>query len=279
MLMTIEVGHSSSAKTSAIIDYTLATLVLLYSRLTGLTTVFTFHYARSHSNLAPSASDPYLLPLPNDGLDTSTLGARPYVFHRSSRISAMVLKTLDFQSPQGSIASGLGEIYSETGVVFYQLSLLTNDLALSECLYAVVPNDFKEEVCAPKIISRPVIAKTPAKVFSDFIVPNGYVDWEYEDSPYIATAEEDPGVQGRASLAVHQEDLYTISLEWLENEIHDASTGASPTVGFDQGLDLIQNKIEVKLASAVATMETLYVEFSGPQKAAHTHSISADFVL
>ena len=278
--MTIEVGHSRWAKTYAIINYTPATLVLLYSRLTGLTTVFTFQYARSHSNFAPSASDPYLLPLPNDGLDTSnSLGASPYVFHRSSRISAMVLKTLDFQSPQGSIASGLGQIYSESGIVFYQLSLLTNDLALSECLYVVVPDDFVQEVCPPKTISRPVIAKTPAKVLSDFVVPNGYVDWEYEDSLYIPTAEEDPRVQGRASLAVHQEDPYTISFEWLESEIHDASTGASPTVGFDQGLDLIQNKIVVKLASAVAIMETLYVEFSGPQKAAHTHSISTDFIL
>lgn len=277
--MTIEVGHSRWAKTFAIIDYIPATLVLLYSRLTGLTTVFTFQYAGSHSDLAPSASDPYLLPLPNDGLDTSTLGASSYVFHGSSRISAMVLKTLDFQSPQGSIASGLGQIYSESGVVFYQLSLLTNDLALSECLYVVVPNDFEEEICPPKTIGRPVIAKTPAKVFSDFIVPNGYVDWEHEDSLHIPTAEEDPSVRGRASLAVHQEDPYTISFEWLESEIHDASTGASPTVGFDQGLDLIQNKLEVKLASAVATMETLYVEFFGPQKAAHTHSISTDFIL
>ena len=261
--MTTEVGHSRCAKTFAVVDYAPATLALLYSRLTGLTTVFTFQYARSHSNLAPSASDPYLLPLPNDGLDTLTLGASPHVLYRSSRISAMVLKALDFQSPQGSIASGLGQNYSESGVVFYQLSLLTNDLALSECLYVVVPNDFKAEVCPPETISRSVIAKTPAKVFSDFIVPSGYVDWEYEELPYIPTAEEEPDVESRASLAVHQEDPYTISFEWLESEIQDAFTSASPTTGFDQGLDLIQNKIEVKLASAVPTMETLYVEFSG----------------
>ena len=176
----------------------------------------------------------------------------------------MVLKALDFQSPQGSIASGLGQIYSESGVVFYQLSLLTNDLALSECLYVVVPNDFKAEVCPPETISRSIIAKTPAQVFSDFIVPSGCVEWEHEDLPYIPTGEEEPDVESRASLAVHQEDPYTISFEWLESEIQDALTGASPTIGFDQGLDLIQNKIEVKLASAVATMETLYVEFSGP---------------
>ena len=258
--MTIEVGHSRCAKTVAVIDYAPATLVLLYSRLTGLTTVFTFQCARSHSNLAPSASDPYLLPLPSDGVDTSSLRASPHVLHRSFRISTMVLKALDFQSPQGSIASGLGQIYCESGVVFYQLSLLTNDLALSECLYVVVPNDFRAEVCPPEIISRSVIAKTPAKIFSDFIVPSGYVDWEYEDLPYIPTAEEELDVESRANLAVHQEDLYTISFEWLESEIQDALTRASPTTGFDQGLDLIQNKIEVQLASAVPTMETLYVE-------------------
>ena len=262
--MTIEVGHSRCAKTFAVIDNTPATLVLLYSRLTGLTTVFTFQHARSHSNSASSASDPYLLSLPNEGLDISTIGASSHVLHGSSRISAMVLKALDFQSPQGSIASGLGQIYSESGVVFYQLSLLTNDLALSECLYVMVPNDFKAEVCPPETISRSVIAKTPAKVFSDFIVPSGYVDWEYEDLSYIPTAEEEPDVESRASLAVHQEDPYTISFEWLESEIHDALTGTSPTISFDQGLDLIQDKIEVKLASAVATMDTLYVEFSGP---------------
>ena len=263
MLMTIGVCNSRCVKTSAIIDFAPAILVLLYSRLTGLTTVFTFQYARSHSNLAPSASDPYLLPLANDGLDISTLGATPHVLHRSSRISAMVLKAVDFQSPRDYIPSGLGQIYSESGIVFYQLSLLTNDLALSEGLYVVVPSDFKAEVCLPKTISRSVIAKTPAKVFSDFVVPNGYVDWEYEDLSSIPTANEEPDVESRASLAVHQEDPYTISFEWLESEIQDAIIGASPTTDFYQGLELIQNKIEVKLASAVPTMETLYVEFSG----------------
>ena len=279
MLMTIEVSHFTWARTFAVIEYVPATLVLLYSRLTGLTTVFTFQYASSPSNSTPSASDPYLLPLHNDALDTSTFEASPYVLHRSSKISAMVLKALDFESPQGSIASGLGQIYSESGVVFYQLSLLTNDLALSECLYVVVPNDFKAEVCPPETINRSVIAKTPAKVFDDFIVPNGYVDWEYEDLPYISTAEEETDFESRASLTVHQEDPYTISFEWLESEIQDALIGASPTTGFEQSLDLIQNKIEAKLVSAVPAMETLYVECSGLYTAAHTHSISTDFIL
>lgn len=276
--MTIEkVSYSVCASTLPTAYRAPATLVLLYSRLTGLINAFTFQYARSSSNTAPSSSDPYLLPLPNEGSDVLALRAKSLGSHRSSRISAIVIKAMNYESPKGSILSGLGKSYFENGVSFYQLSLLTNDLAVSECLYAEVQNGFKAELWPPNTISRLEIAKTPAKVFDDFVVPNGYVDRDYEDLSDNRIAEEESRAESRASLTVLNEDPCTISFEWLSNEIHDTLTDASPTMAFHENLDLLQNVIEDKVASGNPIMETLYVKYYDPKKASATHSISLGF--
>lgn len=235
------------------------TLVLLYSRLTGLTNVFTFQHSKSYSNLAQSSSDPYLLPLPNDGPDVLAPRTNPYGSHRNSRVTAVTLKAMKYESPWGSIPSGLGQSYFERDVAFYQLSLLTNDLALSECLYAELPKEFKTELCPPNTISRLEIAKTPAKVLSDFIVPNGYLDRDVEDLPHDGTADEGSDTDSKASLAVLDEDPCTINFEWVENEIRGTLTSTSPTTAFDRNLELLQNDIEEKVVLGVPTMETLYV--------------------
>ncbi|CAF9910222.1 MAG: hypothetical protein ALECFALPRED_006424 [Alectoria fallacina] len=233
------------------------TLVLLYSRLTGLVNAFTFQYARSSSNLAPCASDPYFLSLPNDGLDVVVSRANPHDSRRCSKISAISLKAMKYESPQGSTLSGLGQIYFENDVAFYQLSLLTNDLALSESLYAQLPKEFDAELCAPNTISRLEIAKTPAKIFRTFIIPNGYVDRDDKDSPQNRTTEERSDAESRASPAVLDEDPWTISFEWLETEIHGNLTDASPATAFHENLELLRTEIEDRVASGVPTMETL----------------------
>ena len=167
---------------------------------------------------------------------------------------------MKYESPQGSILSGLGQIYFENDVAFYQLSLLTNDLALSECLYAEVQNDFRTDLCPPNTISRLEIAKTPAKVLGDFVVPDGHFDRNYEDSSHNSAAEEESDAESRISLAVLNDDPYTISFEWLEKEIY-GTTDAYPTKPFHECLDFLQNEIEEKIASGVPTMETLYVKY------------------
>lgn len=168
---------------------------------------------------------------------------------------------MKYESPQGSILSGLGQVYLENDVVFYQLSLLTNDLALSECMYAEVQDGFGSELCPPSTISRLEIAKTPAKVISDFVVPNGYVDRDYEDSSHNSVAEEESDAESRTSLAALDHDPYTISSEWLEKEIHGTPTDAYSTRPFHECLDFLQNEIEEKVASGVPTIETLYVKY------------------
>lgn len=153
----------------------------------------------------------------------------------------------------------MGQIYFEKDVAFYQLSLLTNDLALTECLYAELPNEFRLEVCPPNTISRLEVAKTPAKILSDFIAPNGYVDRDGEDLPSNGTADEGSDTDSQASLAVREEDPCTISFEWLDNEIRGTLTDASSATAFHQNLDFLQNDIEEKIESGAPSMETLYV--------------------
>ena len=245
--------------------------MLLYSRLTGLTNAFTFHYTRSYSNSALSASDPYFLPLPKDVPDVLALRASGYGSHGGPRILAINLRAIKYESPRSSIISGLGKIYFENHVKFYQLSLLTNDLALSECLYAEVPNEFTGELWPPNTISRLEIAKTPARILDDFIVPNGYVDRDNEDSPHNLTVEKESDAESGASFAALGEVLCTISLEWLENEIYSRLTDASTKLAFHESLDFLRNEIEDKVSSGVPTMETLYVKHHAPKKASRTH--------
>ena len=162
---------------------------------------------------------------------------------------------MKYESPQGSSIYGLGKTYVDNDVEFYQLSLLTKDFTLLECLYAEVPTGFNAEVRPPKVVSRLEIAKTPAKVVSDFIVPNGYVDREYEDSPHNRTAEEESDSESRTSLAVLYEDPFTINFEWLEN---GTLTGPPLTIAFHEILESLQTGIEDKVVSGVSIME-LYV--------------------
>ena len=234
-----------------------ATLVLLYSRLTGLTNVFTFQYARSYSNLTPSTSDPYFLSMPHDEPYVPISKGNPCVSHTSSKISALSIKAVKYESPMGSIPSGLGQIYLENDLIFYQLSLLTNDLTLTECLYVDVHNDLEADLRPPDIVNRFEIAKTPANIISDFIVPDGYVDQEYEDSQHHSSAKGESDAESGASLALHYEDPYTIPFDWLDHEYHSALTNASFHIDFHDHLDLLQNEIEDMLASEISTMSTL----------------------
>ena len=227
--------------------------------------------------MAPYASDPYILTLPTDEPAIFTSGTTSFGSHRSSRISAIILQAIRYESPQGSVLSGPGKIFHENGVAFYQLSLLTNDLALSECLYAEVHNNFKAELCPPNTVRHSHIAKTPSKTFDQFIVPDGYIDREYEASPDERAADEVSETENRASLVVPNEDPHTISFEWLENEIHDTLNNAFPTVAFDEGLELLRNAIEDKMSSGIMTTESLYVKHYDPTQYSPTHSISIGF--
>lgn len=266
--MKERVGHMTCASIFTYADHAPATIVLLYSRLTRLTNVFTFQYEKSHSPLAPSASDPYLLPLPEIGLDDLGSSANPHVSHRNPTISAVIFKALKYESPQGSIISGLGQIYLENDVTFYQLSLLTNDLALLECLYAEVQTDFEAELCLPNTVSRLEIAKTPSHIVSDFIVPDGYVDREYEVSSHNASAEEESDDQSRAGLALPHWDMWTISFIWLDNEVYSSMTDLSLITDFHEYLELLHKEIEDKVGLELSSMETLYVKCHDANKAA-----------
>ena len=184
---------------------------------------------------------------------------------------------MKYETPKGSFPSGLGQIRFINDVTFYQLSILTNDLALSECLYVDVQHGFEAELCPPNTISRLEIAKTPAKVLDDFLVPHGYVDRDYEDSPPTGTPGEAPDPESQASIAVLNEDRYTISFEWLENEIHSTLTDASHITSFHGSLDLLRNEIEDKVASGAPAMETLYVKSYDPKNPPRTYFISIGF--
>lgn len=228
--------------------------------------------------MAPYASDPYILTLPIDEPGIFTSRTSSFGSHRSSGISTINLQAIRYESPQGSMLSGVGKIFYENGVAFYQLSLLTNDLALSECLYAEVHNNLKAELCPPNTVRHSTIAKTPSKTFDQFIVPDGYIDREYEASPDDRAADEVSETENRASLVVPNEDQYTISFEWLENEVHDTLNNAFPTVAFDEGLELLRNAIEDRMSSGNMTTESLYVRHYEPTKDSPANSISIGYV-
>ena len=209
----------------------------------------------------PSTSDPYLLRLPSNDSDVPVPRKNAHVSQNSSGISAISLKAVKYESPIGSISSDLGQTHIEKNIVFYQLSLLTNNLTLYECLYADVKHDFTAELRPPELVRRVRVAKSPAKTVDDFIVPDGYVDREDEDLPDISSAEEQSNAESEDNLGSVHEDPYTISFEWLESEIHDRLTDVNLTTNFRDHLDFLLNMIEDSFASGVSTMKLLYVAF------------------
>ncbi|KAK3170886.1 hypothetical protein OEA41_002970 [Lepraria neglecta] len=237
---------------------TAATKILLYSRLSGLVTVFAFQDAMSLSKQALSALDPYSLELSTEEKSVLRSDRDAHDLHTDTRISDVVLKAVPNDNPDEYMPSCQGQSLVTERVNYYQLSILTHDLALSEGLYAEVDEDSRFSIDPPDTRTRREFSKTPVKVLDDFIVPDVFDDHDYQSSEERL---ESPSAQhdlehGKARSIKPDEDPWTISLGWLEKEVHASLSERSPS--FDECLAALYATIKETLALQDTPLETLH---------------------
>ncbi len=241
-----------------------ATLVVLYSRLTSLSTIFTFSMSQNPLGTPLSISDPYLLPLA-DSASKSESNDPQQLSEESPSLSSLELRCVEYQSPRRSNPSGLGALYREKSIRFYHLSAIYSDLSLRQCLYVGQKATDPTDVQLPAVQNRESIFKTPMFISKDgFIVPNRVSAKDWED-PNIESGPRG-GLERKVGRykSTTGEDPFTLNFEWLEREVQSLSGPSSnPNKDDSSGANLdlclqsIQSTLEDKLQSSTPGLELL----------------------
>ena len=196
------------------------TMIILYSRLTGLATVYNFEI--SPSGHPYSASDPYVLTL-GDVMDTS--GRLVILDHpnQAKSISTIVLRDVEYKVHSGTIPSGLGHQYMKRNVRFYRLSALFNDLSLEHSLYASIPVDRSTPIQPPGF-ELPAEPRSVVKVVKDtFVVSHGISHEEAHTESNLLYDREHTMAKEDTS---DHDDQWTVNLEWLERYIRKSASSS-----------------------------------------------------
>lgn len=241
-------------------------MVILYSSLTAISTVFSFQISIVPPGLPLSVSDPFLLPLIHKGQNRYA----PILSHCSSTkqpsVTTLELNRVKYDILDESPPAGLGSQYRECGIRFYQLTILYNDQSLCECLYASqLTSDFTQ-IQPPRTRKLAGTLKIPTKVVDHgFIVPNRLSPGDFEDFIRPPVSQEQKKGKTAIETLHSEEDPWTLNFEWLERKISELSPRSSadqvsqynPRTPFDDCLDLIRSAIIEKVADSTSGIETL----------------------
>jgi hypothetical protein len=240
-------------------------MVVLYSRLTSLSTIFTFGMLQSPLNIPLSISDPYLLPLVNREYD-SNLHSHQRSSAETTSVSSLELRVTKYEVQKGFNPSGLGALYRERGVRFYQLSIFYTDLSLQQCVYVGQAATDPSHVQLPTAQNREDILKTPMLISEGgFVVPNRVSAEEWIDpnlEPEAVTQLQKKSGRDKSDL---DEDPWTLNFEWLEREIQSLSRRSSATLNtenssranLDECLERVFTATENKLKSGAPQLQLL----------------------
>ena len=242
------------------------TTLILYSRMTGLPTVYNFKTSSLPKGLPESPSDPYILGLDStigkpDDLASTGHPAQP------KSIFSLVLSRVEYNVHSGSVPSGPGKDYMESGVRFYQLNILFNDLSLEQSLYASSLDGRSSSVQFPvsKISMKP---RSVTKVIEEgSIVPDGVLDTGTVESQIDLRFLRSKEPIVKEEIAVDRGDPWTVNLEWLDRHIQSAAPSFTAlernqfpiTRPFSDVLGTIQSVLENGLSFGGPGIRLLYV--------------------
>ena len=257
---------------------TVATKLLLYSRLSGLVTVFTFQCAMPSLEQCHFALDPYPLELSMEEVGITRSARNVLNIHTKPRILAVVLQAVPYQTPIEYMPSGLGQLGVTKSVDYYQLSILTRNLTLFEKLYVDVNEASGCSGDSPSTRTRKGFPKTLAHVFDDLIVPDGLDNEGYHSSEENA---EGPYVQQdfqhvKAKSTKPDEDSWTITLGWLEKETYNFLSEHSPR--FDESLETLFATVKARFAWEETPLATLHCILNTTISVVDVDKSSADFI-
>lgn len=239
-------------------------MVVLYSRLTNLTSIFTFRMPQSSPKIPLSISDPYLLTLAGTESNSKSHNYQQWSGENPS-VSSLELRVAMYEFRRGSTPSGLGAVYRENSTRFYHLSILYSDLSLQKCIYVGQAVTDSSHVLLPVVQYRQKIHKAPLFVSEDaFIVPNrvSAKDWEDHDlksEPRVGLRKDDGGYESTID-----DDSRTLNFEWLAQGIQNllarsstSNANASSRENLDECLHVIQAATENKLKTSTPQLELL----------------------
>ena len=232
-------------------------LVLLYSRLSGLIMNFTFHHKTSSSEQALSAVDPYIFKLSVEDSGFPRSGAVAYNPCTSSQISDIIIKTVHQNRRNPSVRLGKSENELGNHTIFYQLSVLSHDSTLSEVLCAEVEAVSTVPIHPPNIVTRKSLAKSSAKVFDDFIVPDGFCNQHHHTPGHgLGGPIRQPSPERSATeTPCPDEYQWAVSFQWLQMVIYSAFATPSPNI--DEVLEYLYDKVKERLELEDALLDTL----------------------
>ncbi|KAF2261342.1 hypothetical protein CC78DRAFT_570583 [Lojkania enalia] len=147
-----------------------SSLVLLYSRLNSLLTVFQFRGHELEPTIPISGSDP---------IDLDFHGSLQNSTNNLQRISSIYVDRMTFRESDRVKPSGIGSIYLSDGVCFYRATVVLSDLSVREALLFSIPQAsegcFVEPPSWTTMIypPRPEPSATVVTEEDDFIVPDG----------------------------------------------------------------------------------------------------------
>ena len=240
--------------------------MLLYSRLTSICIVYSFKVSDSPLNLPQSVSDPFLLPLlhQNDNKKITLSRQSPNL---GNVVSCLSLQRVGYDVLNASNSTGIGALYRERGVKFYQLYTLYGDLSLSQCLYVEQTPGDQMQVQTPKITKdTDILKRTVKKSELSFIAPNrSIVHNAVHLDGDLDLEERVDGNKDRTS-EFPDEDPWTLNFRWLDREIQRSLSVSSPNsyavgpgITFEQSIRLLHSAMKKKMTTEDTTIESLYV--------------------
>ncbi|KAL8854719.1 MAG: hypothetical protein Q9221_000501 [Calogaya cf. arnoldii] len=188
-------------------------MVLLYSRFTGLKTLFTLHQAK---RFLSSNFNPYLIWIPN------------HDDFQATHCSTIVLQVLSQKQYSLSAGNERGTSYQENGIEFLRCLILNNDLSLRETYLFTSPRQLLPQTLeAPRSIKRARPPKSSYRVPDHFVIPNGLLDDDAQDWPvqWGRSSSQDVTILSNVKhqVSTPHEDQWTIDFEWLEKYISSSA--------------------------------------------------------
>lgn len=208
-------------------------VVLLYSPLTGLKTVFTLDQA---GHFPSSDFNPYLIRMPS---------------HEDSEAaccSTIVLQVVRQDGHRHSAENEGSSPHQEDSIRLLRCLMLNSDLNLRESyLVTSFPGVLPQTLGAPRSLGRPRPPRSSYRVADNFIIPNGLLDDDPQERSVQAGSSS---IQESNRLSVVRprnssptKDQWTINFEWLKSYI---SSPGAPSL--DERLQPVLGRLDDNLS-------------------------------
>ena len=210
--------------------------------------MFSFKYIPSQKR-AMSIADPHMIPISHE-----------HNLLEGSSLLTLVLQPLPCSSHSHTTAPGSVVNSMDQGTRFYQLNLLSANLALNEGLYAISPQVLAN-LQEPDVRAFRKEPEKPSKCEDGFIVQDALAHEVYLSMENDRTSRD----YSLSSLKLPKKDLRTINWEWLIKLLH------SPVAGFEnshqasirskgEAVEIIIATLERDELEETPSIQTLLVE-------------------